>query len=100
MDLEPRHSSIRMQSIVGRGPAFFPFDRVLEFLPRLNRAKSVRRLPQELHLTLFPPGVNRERKVRSHNQPMNQKILPDAEVFSNFGAGKSVEQQMKGKHVL
>jgi hypothetical protein len=37
------------------------------------RAKSVRHLPQELHLTLFPQGKTANDRVRSHKQPKNIK---------------------------
>jgi len=50
---------------VGRGPTFFPFDRVLEFLTHLNRAKFVRRT---LRGSSGPSSrrVNCDREARSH----------------------------------
>ena len=51
-------AAIRTQCNVGRDLTFF-VDRVLEFWHACIRAKSVGRLPQELHLALFPQGQPR-----------------------------------------
>jgi len=40
-------------------------DQQVRFLQSLTRAKSVRRLPPEFHLTLFPQGNRERRSVRT-----------------------------------